>query len=105
MHEGLRACAGRWQLAISAVLPDCATAQTPAYLTQWGTDGSGSGQFHDPWDIAADNEGHLYVGDYNLRIQKFSSEGAFLTQWGSFGSGNGQFNDPRGVAVDAHGNV
>ena len=92
-------------VSLSAARPDRAAAQAPAYLTQWGTEGSGSGQFHDPWHIAADHEGNVYVGDYNTRIQKFSSTGAFLTQWGSFGGGDGQFGSLPAPATDAAGNV
>ena len=77
-----------------------------AYLTQWGSMGSGNGQFNAPFGIAIDAAGNVYVADSgNHRIQKFTSNGAYLTQWGGLGSGNGQFNGPRGVATDAGGNV
>ena len=38
-------CAGLLCLA-GALLPTGAGAQAPAYLTQWGTYGSGDGQFN-----------------------------------------------------------
>ena len=97
-----------WMIALlfgSAMLSTSASAQAPAYLTQWGTEGAGSGQFHDPWHIAADQDGNVYVGDYYNRIQKFSSDGAFLTQWGTFGSECGQFGPFTAVATDAAGDV
>lgn len=97
-----------WSLALvlgSATLPGSALAQAPAYLTQWGTEGTGPGQFHDPWHIAADHEGNVYVGDWNARIQKFNSVGTFLTQWGTHGSESGQFGIINAPAADGAGNV
>ncbi|MDD3141038.1 MAG: 6-bladed beta-propeller [Lachnospiraceae bacterium] len=76
------------------------------FVTKWGSEGSGNGQFGYPHGITVDSSGNVYVADQqNHRIQKFDSNGAFITKWGSFGSGNGQFCNPRGVAVDSYGNV
>jgi DNA-binding beta-propeller fold protein YncE len=64
-----------------------------SYLTQWGSFGTGNGQFNVPFGVAVDSFGNVYVADAdNSRIQKFTSGGTYLTQWGSFGTGNGQFN-------------
>jgi DNA-binding beta-propeller fold protein YncE len=77
-----------------------------SYLAQWGTEGSGDGQFGYPTGVAVDASGNVYVADQgNCRIQKFTSDGAYVTQWGTLGSGDGQFRYPYGVAVDASGNV
>ena len=82
------------------------TGSASAYVTKWGSYGSGDGQFNAPSDIAVDTGGDVYVADpNNNRIQKFSSSGAYVAQWGSPGSGNGQFNAPNNVAVDGSGNV
>jgi len=76
------------------------------YLFQWGSSGSGAGQFADPYGVALDAAGNVYVVDSsNNRIQKFDGNGTYLAQWGSTGSGDGQFSRPLGVAVDAAGNV
>ncbi len=76
------------------------------FLTQWGSQGSGDGQFIDMHGIAVDNSGNVYIADTgNHRIQKFDSNGVYLSQWGSSGSGDGQFNSPYGIAVDSSGNV
>ena len=93
-------------LAFAAILPARVGAQAYQYLTQWGSAGSGNGQFHWPSGVAVDAAGNVYVADRDdNRIQKFTSAGAYLTQWGSRGSSNGQFQYPIGVAVDASDNV
>ena len=86
-------------------------ADTDTFVTKWGTEGSGDGQFYNPFGIAVDSSGDIYVaesqdiGGQNHRIQKFSSDGTFLLKWGSKGSSDGQFDYPEGVAVDSSGNV
>jgi hypothetical protein len=71
------------------------------YVTQWGSYGTGDGQFDYPCGVAVDASGNVYVADAsNQRIQVFTSSGTYVTQWGTLGSGNGQFNYPYGVAVD-----
>jgi DNA-binding beta-propeller fold protein YncE len=73
-----------------------------AFVTAWGTQGAGNGQFQLLTALALDSSGKVFVADdYNNRIQKFTADGTFITKWGSFGSGDGQFNYPDGVAVDA----
>src|SRR5229473_6762067 len=87
-------------LALAWVLPREAIAQAPPYLLQWGTPGSGNGQFKGPSGIAVDAGHNVYVVDReNQRIQKFTSSGVYLAQWGHFGSGDGEFQFPFGVAV------
>ncbi len=78
----------------------------PEFLLKWGSQGSASGQFSGPLDVACDSQGNVYVADReNDRIQKFTADGAFLMKWGSSGSGDGQFSFPTGVACDSQGNI
>jgi len=45
-----------------------------AYLGQWGTAGSGPGQFLNPTGIATDSQGNVWVTDTNnSRIQVFGN--------------------------------
>jgi len=88
------------------LLPALALEAPPYYHTQWGSRGSGDGEFFRPYDVAVDNSVNVYVADSNNhRIQKFDSNGVFLTKWGSGGSGDGFFFFPFGVTVDSSGNV
>jgi DNA-binding beta-propeller fold protein YncE len=83
-----------------------AWAASPPFLLRWGTYGTGPGPFNNPYDVAVNGAGEVYVADtYGARIQKFSATGEFLMQWGSFGTDPGQFGYPSGIALDASGNV
>jgi RHS repeat-associated protein len=99
----------------------------PSYNFQFGSSGSGNGQFDLPtWD-AIDSSGNIWVVDKeNNRIEKFSSSGTFIQAMGFgvsngekayeictttckagiLGSGNGQFDKPSGISVNqSTGNV
>jgi signal transduction histidine kinase/sugar lactone lactonase YvrE len=77
-------------------------------LNEFGSSGTGNGQFTAMSGIALDSLGNIFVGDDGYssgsshRIQKFDSNGNFITKWGTYGSGNGQFNRPSGIAVDVN---
>jgi len=81
------------------------------YLGQWGTHGSGDGQFGGactggPWGIAVDAHGIAYVADYgNNRVEVFNDAGLYLGQWGTSGGGPSEFSRPYSVALDNAGNV
>lgn len=54
------------------------------FLFQWGTKGSGRGQFDLPHDVAISDSGHVYVADRsNARIQVFNAVGKYLNEWKS----------------------
>jgi DNA-binding beta-propeller fold protein YncE len=48
-------------------------------MMQFGSEGTGPGQFQDARHIAVDPDGNIYVADYDTgRLQKFDSSGKFL---------------------------
>ena len=70
------------------------------FITKWGREGSGDGEFKSLVGIAIDSEGNVYVVDNkNHRIQKFTSDGKFITKWGREGSGDGEFKSLVGIAI------
>lgn len=55
-------------------------------LREWGSAGSGPGQFRLPHSIQVDEAGVVYVADReNGRIQRFDSGGAYLGEWAQYG--------------------
>ena len=73
---------------------------------EWGTSGTGDGQFNRPSQIALDRDGNVYVADaLNDRVQVFNSSGAFIRKFGNNGTGDGQFQTVSGVALDAAGQI
>jgi DNA-binding beta-propeller fold protein YncE len=72
------------------------------FESQFGSQGTGNGQFESPFGVAVDpGTGDVYVTDLGSnRVEKFDSNGDYLAQFGSTGSGPGQFLDPIDVTVD-----
>ncbi len=89
------------------------------FITQWGSQGTGDGQFDFLGggahvlplpafigDVDVDGQSNVYVTVASQnRIEKFDSTGKFLTQWGSKGAGDGQFDSPSYITTDAAGNI
>ena len=70
------------------------------YQSQFGSRGSGNGQFAYPVGIAFGTNGTIYVTDVgNNRVQRFDSKGAYLSQFGSYGQGKGEFFAPFGIVI------
>lgn len=75
--------------------------EPPELLLEWGSPGSGPGEFNRANAIDVDHLGNVYVTEYrSSRLQKFSGDGAFLKEW--------DIEDDTsvgGLTVDQRGNV
>ena len=71
------------------------------FSSSFGSQGSGNGEFQNPWDVAFDSKGNVYVADSdNHRIHVFTEEGKFLTKFGKYGEGKGELNWPSSISID-----
>ncbi|OXM85771.1 S-layer homology domain-containing protein [Paenibacillus rigui] len=84
---------------------DSATGVWSEWKKNGGGSGSGLGEFNEPYSVAVDNRGNVYVADsMNNRIQKWNAAKNAWSEWtksgGGSGSGLGEFREPLGVAVN-----
>jgi hypothetical protein len=82
------------------------------YLLEWGTRGTGRGQFELPHNVAVDAQGRVYVSDRETqRIEMFDANGKFLNEWATLEgvSGLRMTKDQQlwagGVLFELHGKV
>lgn len=62
------------------------------YILEWGTRGTGPGEFELPHNIVVDARGRVYVADRETkRIEVFDSNGHFLNQWATIEGVSGLF--------------
>ena len=108
-------------LALMTLLASCKFPESMAWVvstfagtgTAGSVDGYSTAQFKNPYGVAVDSSGYVYVADSdNHCIRKITPEGVVSTFAGSrtegFKDGTGieaQFNSPRGVVVNSSGNV
>jgi len=88
-----------------------------SYLSQFGSCGTGNGQFGQAWGVKFDASGNIWVADDGCsRVEEWNSSGTYLMAIGTGyqgaggsictnGTGNGQMNTPTGLAIDASGNI
>ncbi|CZR14501.1 RING-type domain-containing protein [Caenorhabditis elegans] len=70
------------------------------HLFSFGGHGQGNAKFNNPWGVAVDDLGSIYVADKdNHRVQVFDKNGQFIAKFGSFGHLPGQLNSPLFIAV------
>jgi DNA-binding beta-propeller fold protein YncE len=80
--------------------------QSGEVLFEFGSPGTGEGEFHNPIDLVVDNNGRIVVLDAgNSRVQVFDPNGEFLFQFGSSGTGEGEFSFLAAVTTDIQDNI
>ncbi len=85
---------------------DASTARIYKFTTdgifqdQWGSEGTGDGQFRAPEGLAVDTaKGIVYVSDFgNNRVQAFKTDKTFVAWWGIEGNDPGEFVRPSAIA-------
>jgi hypothetical protein len=70
------------------------------FYKNFGSTGTGNGQFNFPSGVAVNSTNLFVIDDTNYNVQKFTLEGVFVSKFGSYGTGNGQFHSLSGIAVD-----
>jgi len=70
-------------------------------LHQFGSRGTGPGQFIYPTDVAFGPDGRVFVSEYgdHDRVQVFDMAGNYRYEFGAFGEGDGQFSRPQSMVV------
>jgi len=72
------------------------------FLMEWGSAGTGNGEFLDPHALAMDSQGRLFVGDRaNSRLQIFTQDGEHVATWAQFGRPSGLFIDENDILYSA----
>ncbi|MFQ6132853.1 MAG: hypothetical protein ACE5R4_12505 [Armatimonadota bacterium] len=76
-------------------------------LDQFGSYGSGPGQFVFPTGVVLDAEGYTYVCEYGDvdRMQKFDRQHRFLAEWGGHGEGRALFQRPMNLDISSRGEL
>ena len=100
---------GKWEGNVQVVGGQTAnvaatlSAYTYEFVTKWGSQGTGDGQFMIPSGICIDSSGLVYVTDFfSHHVQKFTSSGGFVLKWGR---DDYQFDNPRGIAAGSSGHI
>jgi DNA-binding beta-propeller fold protein YncE len=71
-----------------------------------GRAGSGDGELDQPWAVATDMDGRVYVADRgNSRVQVLTADGRFVSAIDGAAAGGRASSDPIGIVVDGEGNL
>ena len=93
-------------VAMGATAIPVAAAIPPAFISMFGEEGDGPGQFSvQPW-VAVDAQGDIFAtdSDHN-RVFRFSADGILEATWGTLGDGDSELNKPAGIAIGPNGKV
>merc|ERR1711972_72264 len=71
-----------------------------SFVREFGTHGTGEGQFSTPLGVAVNRSGEILVSDASNRVSVFDKEGQFLRSFGLKGRKDGSLNYPVNMAVN-----
>lgn len=74
------------------------------FLVQWSISQRSPEVVKDPFTMAVDLKGNVYVLDFQ-GVRKYDNQGNLLSSWGSAGPADDQLNMPRDIGVDEQGTV
>jgi len=73
---------------------------------EFGSDGTGDGQFTGPTAITHGPDDRVYLADEELnRITVYDPDGEFISKWGEQGTAHGQINGPAGLKFASNGDL
>ncbi|MCE3233173.1 MAG: hypothetical protein K0R98_1430 [Rickettsiaceae bacterium] len=64
-----------------------------------------SGDSVNPYGVAFDSNGNMYVAKYYSNIEKYTSAGTYEFDWGEYGTGDGDFHYTYAIAIDSLDNI
>ena len=77
-----------------------------ATISNYGSNGSGDGEFYNAFGITIGTDKNLYVCDYsNHRIQVLDKNGSFIRKFGTYGSAPGQLRNPHDIVSLQNGTI
>ena len=93
-------------LLMSLAIANCGGAENVEFVTEWGTNGTGDGQFMYIEDFDIDAQGNVLATDALKRdIQVFTPDGELLARWGHEDVGDAYLEKPEGIAIDEDGYI
>ena len=76
------------------------------FFSEFGTSGTGDGEFDAPQGITTDEAGNIYVVDVdNHRVQVFDTDGNFIRAFGGTTPGNYYLEFPKDIEVLSNGDI
>lgn len=92
--------------ALLAAFPTAVLAEDPPdFLLQWGSQGSGDGEFQQPQSVVW-HAGEVFTVDSGtLRVQRFTPAGDFLGAWSHAGTNPGEYQFPNALALAPDGTL
>ena len=64
--------------SIRSIIASRGSPKDGTFIGQFGSPGTGEGQFNSPWGITVDSDGFVYVADHkNHRVQKLDADGNY----------------------------